>query len=367
MNYSGGYDAEERGPLRAFFSRILENPDHPLGWSVRMFVLRGIDARIHLVTIIVGLALLLSSLAYDNFGFFYMLVVIVAGFVLVLIHEFGHAFSCRAVGGESDRIVMLPFGGLALTMPPPTWKANLITTIGGPAVHIPIFVVLAASLALAGHPEAILFNPLDPASMVAGIQSGSNVATYALSALALTHYVNGVLFLFNMILVFFPFDAGRIIQAVVWRSSNYRKATSFAVHFGLFGAVLLFVIALVFGNTILVAIAAFGGISCWSERQRLSAVDEITGLAPGEADAAFSYGGGLGGGAGGGLGARFTPDAEPDPSPSKKELREQQKEEDRQAELDRILAKIAEQGMDALTKRERKLLDSESQRRRAGT
>ena len=38
----------------------------------------------------------------------------VALFVIVLIHEFGHALACRQVGGVADRIVLWPLGVLLL-------------------------------------------------------------------------------------------------------------------------------------------------------------------------------------------------------------------------------------------------------------
>src|SRR5437762_10474385 len=34
-------------------------------------------------------------------------------FLSVLLHEFGHCFACRAVGGSADDILMWPLGGLA--------------------------------------------------------------------------------------------------------------------------------------------------------------------------------------------------------------------------------------------------------------
>jgi stage IV sporulation protein FB len=330
---------------------------------VRLFRFRGVDARIHLLTVIVYVGLLLSSLAYDNYGFWLMLFTVVAAFGLVLIHEFGHVFACRHVGGEANRIVMLPWGGLALTMPPPTWRANLITTLGGPAVHVPIFVLLAAALALVGDAGAIVFNPLNPSATLVDIASSSTATTYALWALWTLHYVNVLLFVFNMVLVFFPFDAGRIIQALLWKKNGYRWATTFAVHFGLAGAVLLFVIAIVFGNTFLVAIAAFGGISCWSERQRLQAVDEITGLAPGELDAELNYSSGLGGGPM--LQPGQATDEPKDAGPSKSELKRLERERAHTAEIDRILAKISDEGMESLSKREKRLLADETKKKQS--
>src|SRR5271157_2501041 len=40
-------------------------------------------------------------------------------FLIVLLHEFGHALACRQVGGRANRIVLWPLGGVAFVDPPP--------------------------------------------------------------------------------------------------------------------------------------------------------------------------------------------------------------------------------------------------------
>ena len=39
-------------------------------------------------------------------------------FATVLIHEFGHALACKAVGGQAYHIVLWPLGGIAFVQPP---------------------------------------------------------------------------------------------------------------------------------------------------------------------------------------------------------------------------------------------------------
>ena len=43
----------------------------------------------------------------------------VAVFVIVLLHEFGHALACRQTGGKADKIILWPLGGVAFVQPPP--------------------------------------------------------------------------------------------------------------------------------------------------------------------------------------------------------------------------------------------------------
>ena len=40
-------------------------------------------------------------------------------FGIVLMHEFGHALACRQVGGQANRIMLWPLGGVAFVQPPP--------------------------------------------------------------------------------------------------------------------------------------------------------------------------------------------------------------------------------------------------------
>lgn len=346
---SGWQDRGKRG----FWSRLLDNPDNPMGWSVRLFVFKAIDVRIHLITVLFIVGYPLSAIVRvgsNRWEALYQMVVGVAAmFTLVLIHEFGHCFAARRTGGEADQIVMLPFGGLALCRPNQNWRSHLITALGGPAVHIPIFIVLATTLALTGFASTILFNPFNPGPTLGAIVTQSSGTTRALQAVWIIHYVNMLLFCFNMLMVFYPFDGGRVVQSVLWRSMGYLRSMKVAVTVGIAGAIVVGVAGIITGQTVLFAIAAFGAIACFVERQRLTAADEITGWIPGADD---------GGGSGMGLTSMSAASKEPqDRGPSKKELKAEEREQRDQAELDRVLAKISAEGKDSLTKAERKFLE----------
>src|SRR6201987_2686093 len=63
-------------------------------------------------------------------------------FLIVLLHEFGHAFACRQVGGRADRIVLWPLGGVAYVDPPPRPGATLWSIAAGPLVNVTLFPIL---------------------------------------------------------------------------------------------------------------------------------------------------------------------------------------------------------------------------------
>src|ERR1700744_5817255 len=67
-------------------------------------------------------------------------------FLIVMLHEFGHALACRQVGGRANQIVLWPLGGVAYVDPPPRPGATLWSIAAGPLVNvalIPVFLLLA--------------------------------------------------------------------------------------------------------------------------------------------------------------------------------------------------------------------------------
>ena len=71
--------------------------------------------------------------------------------VIVLLHEFGHALACKAVGGEVERIVLWPLGGFTQMKPPQKAWAHLVSVAGGPLVNA-LLIVACCGIALAALP-----------------------------------------------------------------------------------------------------------------------------------------------------------------------------------------------------------------------
>src|SRR5215469_6870913 len=82
--------------------------------SFRLFRFSGIDVFLHWSWFLVAIyeiqsrAGRYSSVTWNALEYLGL-------FLIVLLHEFGHAFACRQVGGRANRIVLWPFGGV------PTW------------------------------------------------------------------------------------------------------------------------------------------------------------------------------------------------------------------------------------------------------
>src|SRR5689334_1569173 len=78
---------------------------------------------------------------------------LIALFVCVVLHEFGHIAMARRFGVRTPDVLILPIGGVArLERIPEEPKQELLIALAGPAVTLAIAVVLYAVLRLTGSP-----------------------------------------------------------------------------------------------------------------------------------------------------------------------------------------------------------------------
>ena len=341
------------GGGRGFVRRVFGDGENPLGWSLPLYRAMGIGVRMHLFFIVYVVLELVRSLSTGALGFGFAAILMTSVFGLVLLHEYGHCFACRWTGGEADEVILWPLGGLAMVSPPHDWKSHLITVLGGPGVNAVLLLPLAGVVwAVTGDLSVVVFNPFAPGGALAGLSASSDLVYWAKVALWSLHYANMVLLAFNMLVPMYPMDAGRVVQAVLWRSMGYERSMEIAVVVGFAAAGVLALVGIVFNEVILLALAVFGGLVCWQERARLR------------------FGGGFGGGR-----ASREPWAESaaeavrrDRAAERAEERAERAAEKRaerdaaeRAEVDRILEKISREGMGSLTGRERRFLKKASE------
>jgi Zn-dependent protease len=145
-------------------------------------------------------------------------------FVIVLIHEFGHALACRQVGGIANRIVLWPLGGIAFVNPPPRPGAVLWSIAAGPLVNVVLVPVTAGFWILSGvldwqtvYPDLALF-------------------------LYYLFWVNTVLLIFNLLPIY-PLDGGQILQSLLWFVMGRAESLMFVSIIGLLGGGGLLIVA----------------------------------------------------------------------------------------------------------------------------
>lgn len=328
------------------------------GWSFPLFtvpgavpLLGGIRVRVHILYILIAASEILGAMRDDGIGLSFTIAMMGSLFVLVLLHEFGHCAACRWVGGDADHVLMWPLGGLAFCRPPHRWKAALATTVGGPGVNVVLMPILAGALMLAGAAwDDLLFNPLRPQKVLGHVFFATDWWRAWLWA---AHYMNFVLFAFNVLVPMYPMDSGRIVQEILWWRVGYHRSMVLAVNVGLAAAVVLGIIGSTTDNTRLIAVAIFGGITCFTERQRIRMMGEMEPWSY-DTDRGME-----------GL-QESTGATRADRKSYAAALKKQEEARRTQAEVDRILAKISDKGMQSLTRREAAFLREATERQRGG-
>jgi Zn-dependent protease len=160
--------------------------------------------------------LLLAWAAYAGWqdggaaGLWWSAGLLIAVFICIVLHEFGHAFMAMRFGVNVRRVLVTFIGGIALldSIPKKPFQEFLIAA-AGPAVN----VVIAAILWVTVGP------PADWESL--------SMSTPA-DGLRLLLEANVILLLFNLIPAF-PMDGGRMLRALLATQMDYVRATFWAV------------------------------------------------------------------------------------------------------------------------------------------
>jgi Zn-dependent protease len=165
-------------------------------------------------------------------------------FVIVLLHEFGHALACRQVGGKADQIVLWPLGGVAYVAPPPRPGATLWSIAAGPLVNVvllPLFIVFLVT------------------AQSFGWQSMQPNAYEFLRTLCI---INIGLLVFNLLPIY-PLDGGQILRAVLWFGLGRARSLMVATVIGFVGVAGLIALAVWVRSVWFGILSAFILMNCW--------------------------------------------------------------------------------------------------------
>src|SRR5579872_6521117 len=109
--------------------------------AIRLFRFAGIDLFLHWSWFLVAAYEIQDrSTAYSSVT--WNVLEYLSLFVIVMLHEYGHALACRQVGGMSKQIVLWPLGGVAYVNPPPRPGAMLWSIAAGPLVNVALVPIL---------------------------------------------------------------------------------------------------------------------------------------------------------------------------------------------------------------------------------
>jgi Zn-dependent protease len=211
--------------------------------SIRLFRFAGINVFLHWSWFLVAV-FEINSRAGKYSSILWNVLEYLALFLIVTMHEFGHALACRQVGGTSNQIVLWPLGGVAYVNPPPRPGATLWSLAAGPLVNVALIPVLMVLLTLSRS----LGWPLTMPNAYLLLQSIS--------------FINAALLIFN-ILPIYPLDGGQILRSLLWFVMGRARSLLVATLIGFVGVAALIFFAVRAGSLWIVILAGFILLNCW--------------------------------------------------------------------------------------------------------
>lgn len=231
-------------------------------WQWKLGRFAGIEVYVHATFLLLigwaGLSYWLENQSWSEVlgGVLFIL----ALFLCVVLHEYGHALTARKYGIRTRDITLYPIGGVArLERMPDKPIEELWVALMGPAVNVVIAAVLLAWLLVTG-------TFVMPSGF--GITSGSFAERLMV--------VNVSLVLFNLIPAF-PMDGGRVLRAILAMRMDYVRATQVAANIGQ-GMALLFGFIGMFTNPFLLFIALFVWIGASQEASMVQIKNSLSGI-----------------------------------------------------------------------------------------
>ena len=193
--------------------------------SIRLFRLAGIDVFLHWSWFLVA-AFEISGRAGTYSSVTWNILEYLALFLIVTLHEYGHALACRQVGGTADQIVLWPMGGVAYVDPPPRPGATLWSIVAGPLVNLVLLPLLTAL------------------GWLSRSLGWAQAMPNAHALLRAVWFINLFLLMFN-ILPIYPLDGGQILRSLLWFLVGRARSLMVAAIIGLIGAAGFVVLAAV--------------------------------------------------------------------------------------------------------------------------
>jgi Zn-dependent protease len=211
--------------------------------SIRLFRFAGIDLFLHWSWFLVA-AFEISQRAQSYSALTWNVLEYLALFLIVMLHEFGHALACRQVGGSANQIVLWPLGGIAYVNPPPRPGATLWSIAAGPLVNVALVPILYG-IGMANH-------------SLGWAQSMPNAHEF----LRTVWQINWVLLIFNMLPIY-PLDGGQILRSLLWFVLGRARSLMVASVLGFIGVAGLLLFALQIRSTWFGILAVFILLNCW--------------------------------------------------------------------------------------------------------
>jgi Zn-dependent protease len=174
-------------------------------------------------------------------------------------HEFGHALACRQVGGQADRIVLWPLGGIAFVSPPQRAGAMLWSIAAGPLVNVLLFPILTFAKHAAASAGWVETNP------------------DAYLAVLWLGRINLWLLLFNLLPIY-PLDGGQILRSLLWFVLGRARSLLAVIVVGFAGVAALIGVAVWLRMPWFGILSVYILMNCWRGLQQARALLKLAKL-----------------------------------------------------------------------------------------
>lgn len=226
--------------------------------SFRLFRFAGVEVFLHWSWFLVA-AFEINGRTRTYSSIIWNVLEYLALFLIVTLHEYGHALACRQVGGSASQIVLWPMGGVAYVDPPPRPGATLWSIAAGPLVN----VVLLPLLSLLGWLNRSM--------------GWAEAFPNAHALLRAVWFINLGLLMFN-ILPIYPLDGGQILRSLLWFPLGRARSLMVATIIGLLGAVGFVALALWMQSPWLGILSVFILMNSWRGLRQARALSRLAKL-----------------------------------------------------------------------------------------
>lgn len=329
-------------------------------WSLNLHRWWGVQVRLHASFLIFAVVVMYLATRSPAVGWGYGVLTLFVWFVSVLAHEIGHSAAAFRLGGNMEQIVVSPWGGLTQPHVAHDAREELAAALAGPLVSFVIWLLAGPLVVMSGGSLPGLLSPWHPQ----GLFEGDGWAV----GIKLLFWINGLLALINL-LPAQSLDGLRMLRAAAWLSLDYQRGILVAGRGAQFLALGFGVLSWMshesLDNSLLPTWVPLALLTIWlgfTGKQELSRLDE-----QGLDEELFSYDFSQG----------YTSLERHYDGPKRKtgrirgwlerrrdERRRRQAdlERDEERQVDEILVRLHEKGLDGLTAKERALLNRVSAR-----
>ncbi len=209
--------------------------------SIWLFRFAGIDVYLHWMWFVMAVFQVQRRTGYSSLA--WSVAEYLSLFVIVLLHEFGHALACRSVGGQANQIVLWLLGGVAYVAPPQRPGAVLWSLAAGPLVNVLLAPLLVGLWVLSGTWD--------------WQETAPDLYRLILHIMA----INLVLLCFNLLPIY-PLDGGQILRALLWFPLGQARSLVIATVIGFVGLIGFVILTFALRSPWYALMCAFIFINC---------------------------------------------------------------------------------------------------------